>query len=273
MNLEAAAAYAERHALEALLVRRDGETVFERYASGFDANAPHALYSGTKSFWGVAALLAEEDGLLGLDEPVGATFPEWKSGARAGVTLRHLLQLTSGIGFGGLGNAVPVYAKALAVEPKDPPGERFTYGGIPLQVFGAVLARKLEPRGLTPQGYLHARVLDPLGLQIAKWRALADGTQPLPTGAFVAAAEWAKYGRFVLDNRARFADCFAGSAANPRYGLGWWLSPLPAFPDVAYASGSGGQAMYLLPAERTVIVKYAKGGSFAHDTFLRRLLG
>ncbi len=272
MNVEAAAAYAERHALEALLVQRDAVTVFEKYASGLDAHTPHALYSGTKSFWGVAALLAHEDGLLALDEPVGATFAEWNSGSRGRVTLRNLLQLTSGIGFGGLGNAVPAYAKALAVELKNPPGETFTYGGIPLQVFGAVLARKLEPRGLTPQAYLHQRVLDPLGLRIAKWRTLADGTQPLPTGAFVAAAEWAKYGRFVLENRTRFTDCFRGSAANPRYGLGWWLSPLPAFPDVAYASGSGGQAMYLLPAENTVIVKFAKGGSFAHETFLRRLL-
>jgi CubicO group peptidase (beta-lactamase class C family) len=273
VNPEAAAAYAERHALEALRVEREGEALFERYANGFAATAAHALYSGTKSFWGIAAVCAQEDGLLALDEPVGATFEPWNSGSRARVTLRRLLELTSGIGFGGLGNAVPVYAKALAVELKTEPGETFTYGGIPLQVFGAVLTRKLEPRGLTPHAYLRERVLDPLGVRIAKWRSLADGTEPLPTGAFLAAGEWAKFGRFVLAERARFATCFTGSAANPRYGLTWWLSPLPAFPEIVYASGSGGQALYLIPSERTVIVKFGKGASYAHDTFLRRLLG
>ncbi len=52
VNIAAASAYAERHALEALLVQRDGETLYERYADGFDAHTAHALYSGTKSFWG-----------------------------------------------------------------------------------------------------------------------------------------------------------------------------------------------------------------------------
>ncbi len=273
MNAEAASAYAERHGLAALHVSRDGDVLFERYGDGFDAATPHALYSGTKSFWGVAAVAAAEDGLLALDEPVGATFAGWRDGARARVTVRELLQLTSGIGFGGLGNAVPVYAKALEVGLKHEPGETFTYGGIPLQVFGAVLAHKLASRGATPHTYLRDRILEPAGVHVAKWRTLADGTQPLPTGAFVGAAEWARFGRYVLERRERFGACFVGSVPNPRYGLAWWLSPLSAFPDIAYASGSGGQALYLIPSERVVVVKFGKSTSYAHDTFLRRLLG
>src|SRR4029077_11599671 len=109
------------------------------------------------------------------------------------------------------------------VELKDEPGTKFTYGGIPLQVLGAVLARTVEPRGETPHDYLARRILTPIGLQIAKWRTLADGTRPLPTGAFIAALEWLKYGQFVCEHHDEFAECFAGSAANPRYGLGWWL--------------------------------------------------
>ncbi len=271
-NYAAAAAYAERHALQALLVARDGETVFERFAGGFDASTPHALYSGTKSFWGPLALAAEADRLLALDEPVSATFPPWAQGARARVTLRSLLNLTAGIGFGGLGASVPPYPKALAVEPKDEPGERFTYGGIPLQIFGAVLAEKLSPRALTPHAYLRERVLAPLGLQIAAWRTLSDGTQPLPTGATVAAREWLKFGAYVLHEKAFLARCFEGSRANPRYGLTWWLKPLPSAPDVVYASGAGGQALYVVPAQRLVVVKFGKSNSYDHAAFLRRLL-
>jgi CubicO group peptidase (beta-lactamase class C family) len=194
-----------------------------------------------------------------------------------------LLTLTSGIGFGGLGSAVPPYERALATPIKDEPGERFTYGGIPLQVFGAVLARKLEPRGLTPHAYLRERLLDPIGVHVGSWRTLKDGTQPLPTGAFLTARDWLKYGRFVrdggrFDGRAlvreeTFARTFTGSRANEHYGLGWWLRPLPAPPDIVYASGSGGQAMYVIPSARTVVVKFGQSASYKHDAFLKRLLG
>jgi len=124
VNLEAAASYAQRHALDALLVQCDGNTVFERYGEGFDAHKPHALYSGAKSFWGVLAGAAQDDGLLTLDERVGQTFEEWNAGLKAEVTLRQLLSLTSGIGFGGLGAAVPSYEKALASELKNEPAFR-----------------------------------------------------------------------------------------------------------------------------------------------------
>ncbi|HEV3086501.1 MAG TPA: serine hydrolase domain-containing protein [Candidatus Elarobacter sp.] len=282
LNLDGALAYAEKHALHALVVQRGDEIVLERYGGGYDAAKPHALYSGTKSFWGVLAVAAQDDGLLDIDEPVARTFPAWVDGAKARVTLRHLLQLTSGIGFGGLGAAVPEYDKALATALKDEPGEKFTYGGIPLQVFGAVLARKLAPRGLTPHAFLRERILDPIGLHVASWRSLKDGTQPLPTGAFIAAREWLKYGLLVRDGGTwekkqvvaaeSLARCFRGSAANPRYGLGWWLSPLPGVPDIVYASGSGGQAMYVIPSAGTVAVRFGGSSSYKHDAFLKKLL-
>lgn len=272
MDFLAAAEYAERHALHALLVAQDGEAVFERFADGYDGGTPHALYSGTKSFWGPLALAAVADRLLTLDEPVSATFDAWSDGRRASVTLRSLLSLTAGIPFGGLGSGVPLYEKALAVEPTADAGHVFTYGGIPLQIFGAVLARKLAPRSLTPQTYLRERLFEPLGMNVAAWRSLRDGTQPLPTGASVAANEWLKFGTFVLSNRAELAPCFIGTAANPRYGLAWWLSPLEAVPDIVYASGAGGQALYVIPSERLVVVKFGKSGSYDHAAFLRRLL-
>lgn len=264
--------YARKHALHALVVARGGRVIDEAYGEGYDAATPHALYSGTKSFWGVTALFAERDGILRLDERVAETFPEWDADARKKrVTLRHLLQLTSGIGFGGMGLAVPTYAKALAVDLKNEPGSKFTYGGIPLQVFGAVLARKLESSKETPHEYLQRRVLDPIGMRIGKWRTLADGTRPLPTGAFIAPHEWLKYGQFVCDHRDDFAQCFQGSQTNPRYGLGFWLGVTGAPPDLVYASGAAGQAMYIVPSLQTVVVHFGKSSSFKHDAFLKRL--
>lgn len=272
MDSADATAYARKQALHALVIERAGRTIEQSFGEGYDAEKPHPLYSGTKSFWGVAALRAQSDGLLSLDETVGATFPAWSRGERAGVTLRMLLQLTAGIGFGGLGASVPTYDRALETTLKNAPGGTFTYGGIPLQVFGAVFARKLASRGQTPHDYLRERVLQEANVTVAGWRMLKDGAQPLPTGAFVAASEWLKYGRYVLQHRMEFAACFVGSSANARYGLGWWLAPAGLPDDLFYASGSGGQGLYVVPSLDLVAVHFGGGASFKHDAFLKRLV-
>jgi CubicO group peptidase (beta-lactamase class C family) len=261
VNLEQAAAYHAKHKPQALLVvQRSAKPLMERYDAGFDAATPHALYSGTKSFWGVTAVTAQRERLLLLDDPV------WR-----GATFRELLNLTAGVPFGGLGSAVPPYQKALATEPRATPGTTFTYGGIPLQIFGAIFAERLKPLGLTPHEYLHDRILKPNGIEVASWRVLKDGTRPLPTGAFLTAANWARYGAFIARNAGEFAECFQGSQANPRYGLGWWLAPASAPADLVYASGSGGQAMYVVPSEQLVVVRFGNGGSYNHEAFLKRL--
>jgi len=270
--MQEALAYHERHKPQALLAARDGELVVEAYDNGFTAAKPHALYSGTKSFWGPLAIIAQREKLLELDETVGATFPAWRDDpVKKKVTLRQLLTLTAGIGFGGLGNAVPVYEKALATLLREPPGTKFTYGGIPLQIFGAVLAEKLKPLELTPHEYLRERILNEAGVEVASWRKLADGTRPLPTGAFLTAQNWLRYGQYVMQHREEFAECFRGTTANPRYGLCWWLAPPGAPSDTVYASGSGGQALYVIPSRRLVAVRFGNGGSFKHDAFLKRL--
>jgi CubicO group peptidase (beta-lactamase class C family) len=272
IEIPAATAYARAHKLYAMVIALGDEIVAQEYREGYDAKKPHPLYSGTKSFWGPAALCARDDGLLDLDELVAATFPAWRDDPwKRRVTLRMLLSLTAGFGFGGLGAAVPEYERALATTLKDEPETRFTYGGIPFQVLGAVLARKLADRKLTPHDYLRERVLGPAGVRVASWRSLKDGTHPLPTGASLDATDWLAYGRYVGNQREHLAPCFKGSSANERYGLGWWLGARHAPEDLVYASGSAGQALYLVPSLDLTIVHFGASASFRHETFLRRL--
>lgn len=270
--------YAERHALHALMVTVDGVLAAARCGAGRELEQPHPLYSGTKSFWGVTAAAAAEDGLLALDEPIGAAIPEWPAGSpKAAVTIRQLLSLTAGYGFGGLGNAVPTAQRALEIPLKHDPGTVFTYGGVPLQVFGEILRRKVAPQFASPQAYLTARVLDRIGAKVGDWRRLRDGTQPLPTGAFMSASQWLAFGMLLLARgagvigAASFAACITGSAANPGYGLGLWLvlrdGELAAF----YASGSGGQGLYVLPRQRVVAVHFGQSSAWSHSAFLKRL--
>jgi CubicO group peptidase (beta-lactamase class C family) len=244
--------------------------LLERYAAGYE-NAPHALYSGTKSFWGIAALEAEREQLFALDDPVATILPEFSGDLRKGITLCMLLQMTAGYGFGGLGKTVPTPERALEIPLKDRPGERFTYGGIPLQVFGAFFARVLAPRGLTPQEYLCTHVLDPAHVSVENWRTLADGSITMPTGAQLTPRNWLAYGTYVLHNRHEYAQAFVGSAVNPRYGLGWWLGSAGAPSDLFYASGSGGQALYVIPSQDLVVVHFGESGSYKHDAFLKHL--
>ena len=274
LNVSAALAYAGAHAPRAILIARGDETIASAYAAGITAATPHPLYSGTKSFWGPVALCAQADGLLELDEPVAETFAAWREDPwKRRVTLRMLLSLTAGFGFGGLGAAVPVYERALALPLRNEPGTRFTYGGIPFQVFGAVLAQKLASANSTPHAYLRERITEPAGVVIASWRTLADGTHPLPTGASLTAESWLAYGRFILRERERFAAALRGSAANPRYGLGWWLGTKNAPADLVYASGSAGQALYVVPSLELIVVRFGRSASYRHETFLKRLLG
>lgn len=258
VDIERATAYHRRHSPQALLVRTGSNIVAEQYDGGFAADEAHPLFSGTKSFWGVSAVHAARAGILDLDAPV------WH-----GATMRQLLQLTAGVPFGGLGSAVPTYDRAVAAIPNALPGERFTYGGIPLQIFGAYFSARLENAHMTPHEYLAQNILAPAGVTIAKWRELKDGTRPLPTGAFLTPRNWANYGAYVLQHYAQYAECFRGSSANPRYGLGWWLAPPRAPEDLFYASGSGGQALYAVPLQQTIIVRFGARGSFNHEAFLR----
>ncbi len=267
-----ALAYSRAHGLHALVVARGADLVLEEYGDGFDRATPHPIYSGTKSFWGVAALCARDDGLLALDETVAESIGAWRGDPwKRRATLRMLLSLTAGFGFGGLGASVPSYERALAMPLRDEPGTRFTYGGIPLQVFGAILAHKLAARSLTPHEYLRTRVLDPACVSIGRWRTLTDGTEPLPTGASLSAGNWLAFGRFVNARRAALDECFRGSAANARYGLGWWLGASGAPADLAYASGSAGQALYLVPSLDLAIVRFGKSASYRHEIFLKRV--
>lgn len=288
-DFTAAAAYSAQTKGVSLLVLRHGKVVFEQYAQGVTPETFFELASGTKSFWGVAAAAAVQDKLLTLDEPVAGTIVEWRSDpAKARITVRQLLNLTSGLRTSrGIGRP-PGYAAALDTPLADPPGQRFSYGAEPFQVFGEVLRRKLIARTETPVDYLRRRILDPIGLKVGRWRTGADGNPVMPSGAQLTAREWAKFGEFVRNggrvgdrmivDKATFDAMFVGTAANPAYGLTWWLSRevdpalrasipqlrrgtdvrpgLPGVPpDLVLAAGAGKQRLYVSAKEGWVVVR------------------
>ncbi|MDP9098416.1 MAG: beta-lactamase family protein, partial [Verrucomicrobiota bacterium] len=159
--IRAAAAYSRSAGGTSFLALQNGQTLLEQ-----SAGEPHKIYSGTKAFWGLAALAAVEDGLLSLDERVAETIPAWQADPRkARVTIRQLLDFSCGLEpVFSLHNENPGDRDSIAIRAPlvASPGSAFIYGPSALQVFHAVLKEKLK--GESPTHYLERRVLHRLGL-------------------------------------------------------------------------------------------------------------
>lgn len=233
-RFEGAARYSHQAKGSAVLVMRKGEIIYESYADGWDANREHLLASGTKSFSGVMAACAAQDGLLDLDELVSETLTEWKDDPRKSkITIRQLLSLSSGIE-GGNNMTMPAYQRAVGMaNAVAEPGKKFSYGPIPYQCFGELMKRKLAKKNETVESYMRRRITDPIGMEIATWRKGLDGNINLPAGLFLTPREWAKFGELIrLEGKwgdkqiveKKFLDeCFKPAPASPAYGMTWWL--------------------------------------------------
>jgi len=279
-----------------MLVMEAGKIVFEEYPNGGSADKASELASGTKSFSGVLALCALRDGLLKLDEKVSETLTEWRSDGRRAITIRQLLSLSSGMPSGTLGR-VPSYADAILQKSVAAPDSRFIYGPVPFQCFGELLRRKLLPQKLTVGEYLEKNILKPAGVKCDRWRRDENDNIHLPSGAFLTAREWAKFGEWIrLDTQGALAkkdlaDLFRSSPARPGYGLTWWLpskgpvgvsllkqsatsKKIPV--DIWEAAGAGGQRLYVIPSRELVVVRQAPvrlRDDFSDPAFLSALLG
>jgi CubicO group peptidase (beta-lactamase class C family) len=242
----AAAEYSRKHDGEVLLVLLDGKPVFEDAISGWTVDSPHLLASGTKSFSGIAAALAIDDGLLSLDEKVSDTIHEWKADPRKSqATVRQLLSLASGIESlsstienarntraAGITNraTASINAKSLAA-----PGERFIYGPSQFYVFGELMKRKFAAAKTGDSdvvAYLTRKVFAPLGINPRFLRDEA-GNANLPGGCRMSAKDWAVFGEFVRNGgvhdgkrivgESTLAELMKSHGPNKAYGLTWWL--------------------------------------------------
>lgn len=266
-DFKGAARYSEQRGGHALLVMIDGKIVFESYANGWDATKPHYLASGTKSFTGVMVMMAVEDGLLTLNEKVSDTVTEWRSDPlRSQITYRQLLSLISGLD-GGTNGQAPSYADAIKTQATAAPNTKFQYGPNPFQSFGEALKRKLAAKKETVAQYYKRRLIDPLGMSVPIWRNFSTGEPSLPSGAYLIAREWAKFGEMVrrgglvgskrLIRKNLLSQCFRGSKVKPLYGLCWWITTLNGSAlRAVVARGAGTQRLYVIGKHRMVIVRF-----------------
>jgi CubicO group peptidase (beta-lactamase class C family) len=300
-----AAAYSRSAGGTSFLALQNGQTLLEQ-----SAGEPHKIYSGTKAFWGLAALAAAEDGLLSLDERVAETIPAWKADPRkARVTIRQLLDFSSGLDpVFYLHNNNPGDRDGIAIRAPmvASPGSEFIYGPSALQVFHAVLKEKLH--GESPTHYLERRVLHRLGLRSQRYLTDSAGNPLLASGWLLSARQWAKLGEVALNDGApivssgSMSSCWRGSSANRAFSLGWWNNRqapggrefdiesmlIPKWQRQSWAGtvlcrnapsdlvaciGSGYQRLYVIPSMGLVVVRHGSGRKFSDAQFLRLLVG
>lgn len=306
-NWAMASKYSRSHGGEVLRVEQGGKVMYEDYLTGFSEDTPHKIYSGTKCFVAITALIAQQEGLLTLDEKASDTLTEWKGDKRRSITINQLLSQTSGLNPDGdlINPAHDQLAAAVRVHLVDPPGTRFHYGPAGYQAFGEILKRKLQAKGRTVEGYMREKVFDRLGIKVADWKHDDAGNPLMHAGLSLSSKEWAKFGEFIKNDGVyekkqvvdakSLSNLFIGHRANPAYGISFWLNePQPSprtqkiidlqpaidgdqlYPhgpkDLVASIGTGKQRLYIIPSLDLVIVRFGWQTHFSDGDFLSRLL-
>ncbi|MFJ4155878.1 serine hydrolase domain-containing protein [Pseudomonas sp. NPDC089752] len=296
---------------DALLIIRDGHIVHERYAAPTTASTAHLTWSVSKSVLATVLGVAQAEGRFQLKDAAARFYSPMQ--AHPDVRLVDLLHWASGLDwqedyeYAPLKSSVVAmlytrghtdmasYTAAHAAVAK--PGERFLYSSGDSNVLAAALRGMLDPGAYAD--YPWQALFTPLGIGNAVWERDGSGTFVGSSYLYLTARDLARIGllmqregrwadrqllpaSWVTFNRTLFSQAQAiPGEANP--GGHWWLNqprkgsavPWPDAPTDTYAAlGHLGQALYVLPKQKLVIVRYAddRDGSYSHNELLKRVL-
>lgn len=249
--------------------------------------------SVTKSFTALAVMQLVEAGELGLDDPVSAHISAFAGTPASEVTLRQLLNHTSGYstvqGNTHHGQAdvsqleLSEYAEQLAlVTPARAPNVSWDYSNANYQILGAVIE---QASGVSYADYIEQHIFEPLGMTHsvvvvgADPPALATGHRPwfggvrtfagrdgyrinAPAGGIAASARdmglylamWLSDEDDILSADAKARMLAPSGEASPLYGLGWSIDPVLG---TAYHTGlvPGAETLAtLVPSENKAVI-------------------
>ncbi|MFJ2984955.1 MULTISPECIES: serine hydrolase domain-containing protein [unclassified Pseudomonas] len=296
---------------DALLVIRDGRILHERYAAPTTANTAHLTWSVSKSVLATVLGVAQGEGYFQLQDPAARFYPPMQ--AHRDVRLADLLHWASGLAWQEGYEYAPLKSSVVAMlytrgrndmaaysaarPAAEKPGQRFLYSSGDTNVLAAALRGMLDPGAYAD--YPWQALFTPLGIDSAVWERDGTGTFVGSSYLYLSARDLARIGllmqregrwrdrqllpaSWVAFNRTLFSQAQAmPGEANP--GGHWWLNqplqgsatPWPDAPTDTYAAlGHWGQALYILPTQKLVIVRYAddRDGSYSHNELLKRVL-
>ena len=296
---------------DALLVIRDGQIIYERYAGPTKASTPHLTWSVSKSLLAATLGVAYGEGRFKLSEAAATYYPPFA--AHPQVKLGHLFNWASGLNWQEDYEYAPLNSSVVAMlytrgrrdmpafvashQGEATPGSRFRYSSGDSNVLSAALKGMVGAKVYAD--YPWTALFEPLGITSAVWETDASGTFVGSSYAYMTARDLARVGllmqrdgrwgerqllpkAWVEFNRTAFAayQPLPGEAVP---GGHWWLNQavagaakpwLDAPADSFAALGHWGQALYVLPSEGLVIVRYAddRDKSYQHNELLKRAL-
>jgi CubicO group peptidase (beta-lactamase class C family) len=186
---------------DAFLIVRDGRVVHEWTSPGFAM--PFNPQSITKAITGLGVGVLLDRGVwTGLDVPVGRYFPEFTSGPKQAITLRHLMTHTSGLAAGrgeaqfyerGRGDA-GAFVRGQPLS--EPVGTTFRYSNVGAQLVSHVVQ---AAAGAPLHAVLDSAVFAPLCMRDWRWALDDRGATYGYSRLELTARDLAKIGQLVLD--------------------------------------------------------------------------
>ena len=291
-NLEAATRYAldESNGL-ALIVWNNGNILKEEFRNSYEGDDAYFIFSGTKSFAGLLAALAVQNGLFTFDTRLSELIPEWEPDTPRGeITIRQLLNLISGIETAPVG-ASQTAEEWLAARVVNDTGSTFTYGPTPFYLFSWIFHETLQT---DPGAYLNTHLLSPLGVRECEWLNVDNRYRNLSYGCIYPANDLLQVGVLLLNEgiingetilkKDIFDKMLEPTEAAPNYATGFWLNRnldsgssfagrIPGtlgrevsdrlisddMPENLFMmSGAFGQKLYIVPSLDLVIVRYGQ---------------
>ena len=166
--------------LHSFMLLRHGTVVAEGWWYPYRPEAPHMLFSLSKSFTSTAVGFAVAEGRLSVDDSVLSFFPDDApkkvSPNLAAMQVRHLLSMSTGHDQDATERTLRRKdrnaAKAfLSLPVEHEPGTHFVYNSAASYMLSAIV-QKLT--GQTLLDYLTPRLFEPLGIQGATWESYGN---------------------------------------------------------------------------------------------------
>ena len=297
-------AFSDAEALTAgLLVLHEGRIVAERYAPGVTADTQLESWSMGKSLTATLVGLLTQQGALTLDGPAPIAAWQGRDDPRRAITVRHLLQMSSGLHCTAPGDPdyapdrdgypahVLVYSGAIDVfrfSTSRPlqftPGTEGRYRNCDPLTLGALVRQAVEARGEEYLTWPQRALFDRIGIRRQVLEPDAYGNFILSGFDYGTVRNWARLGllyaqdgvwqgqRLLPEGFVKFVSTPAPGWAKPRYGGLFWVNgtrELDAPPDAYWMAGAGGQRVIIIPSRDLVIVRL---GHMRGDTVGMKLL-
>lgn len=255
-----------------------GDTIrLEHYAPDHQPDSRWVSFSVTKSFTSTLIGAAIKDGYISsLDDTIATYLPRLRGTDYGGVTIRHMLQMASGIAWNedyedpdsdvakaGIlqGTALTDYLGKL--KRAHAPGEVFNYNTAESNLAGEVLRAAI---GNNAASYMNRKIWQAFGMEHDATWLLTEPYGQETGGCCISASlrDYARLGIFVkrggklLSGESMLPDGWMDAATTPSkgyagYGYKWWL-----LEDGAYtASGIFGQMIYVDPKRDVVIAVHS----------------